>query len=475
MAVFAGTPPQKLSLSPSLSINNTLVNNIATCNTQSNTSCISLLGGAFNPDGSSTYRVSSLGYFNGSLEGNDISYLFNAPYVYFNDIFQVGDHATLDGFPFVMETNILQFGALGLGSNSTFLSSLVDANLVPSNSFSVYTGIYSEIKAGCVVAGGYSEQFYEGPLYSHQPSPAWCPACFNVTGMRWQDSNGSVDLLSGLSQKSFIASIDPYQPYLVLPAPSFTAIQNRTGASIGVQYPVLSYPKANVPDGELVITLNNGLETTIPNYALFDPPAYDGGLLQLNRNNSEVYGLMASYDTVTGTTGIDNSGMLGVPYAAFTYIIRDYERNNVSIAKAANITAANFPGNFTSICSTKKAAASGTGGSGNSSHTGAIAGGIVGGIVGLALICLAIWWFFIRSKRKRAGEELVEAPLSAEHKNPNALATGKNGTTSSSSDSPLYTKHSELNATNSIQEAPTDTAKQEMPSDADRTRSELPA
>lgn len=475
MAVFVGTPPQKLSLSPSLSINNTLVNNIATCNTQSNTSCISILGGTFNPDSSSSYRVSSLGYFNGSLEGEDISYLFNAPYVYFNDEFQVADYASLSGFPFVMETDILQYGALGLGSNSTFLSGLVAANLVPSNSFSVYTGIHSDVQAGAVIVGGYSEQFYEGQLYSQQASPTWCPACFNVTGMRWQDSNGSLDLLSSLSQRSFIATVDPYQPYLVLPADSFAAVQNRTQASIGTQYSVLSYLTSDVPDGELVITLENGLETTVPNYALFDPPAYDGGLLQSGRNNSEVYGLMTSWDLVTGVAGTDNVGILGVPYAAFTYIIRDYERNNVSIAKAANITAATFPGNFTTICSTNPAASSKTKGSGHSSHAGAIAGGVIGGVVGLALICLAVWWFFFRNKKKQVGGDPVEAPVSAEHKGAMTLTSSKDGTTSSSSDSPLHTKPSELNASSSIQEAPTQAAKQEMSGTGDRLRSELPA
>jgi len=237
--MFLGNPSQPLSLRPTFSVNNTLINNIATCGSQSNTSCISTIGGGFNPESSSTYRVSSLTGFNGSQEGLSNTYLYNAPYVYFNDLFSVPSGMQFPGFPLVMETNILQYAALGLGTNSTFMSALVNANLVPSRSLSLYTGAYSAVKAGAVVLGGYSNQFYQGQLYTEKANPTFCTACFNITGMNWNDSNGTLDLMSTRTRKWFTGEVDPYQPFLVLPQDVFNALGTHTGASVDTNYGLL--------------------------------------------------------------------------------------------------------------------------------------------------------------------------------------------------------------------------------------------
>lgn len=469
MVVFVGTPPQRISVTPSFSINNTLINNVATCNSPSNASCASILGGVFDPDKSSTYRVSSLDAFNGSQEGGTATYLVNAPYVFFNDALEVSSDKALPGFPIVMETDVLQYAALGLGTNSTFISRLSEANLIPSKSVSVYTGVYSSVKAGAVVVGGYSEQFYEGQLYSDDVYVDHCTACFNVTGLQWKDSNGTLDLMSDLPRRWFTAIVDPYQPYMVLPSGAFNAIKNRTEAFISTPYALLAYLASRVPEGELVVTLSNGLETTIPNHALFDPPAYDAGILQINRNNSEVYGLMANMADAYGSSDPDLPAILGVSYAAFVYIIRDFERNNISIAHAANVTAATFPSEFTAICSP---------GSSSSHHnnTAATAGGVVGGILGLALLCLGLWWFLRRKKSKQVKElDAMEASLRPDHKSADGSSRGSpEDSIGPFSELFSHSKFSELSPNSSVHEAPIRLAKQEMPPEGTTMRQELP-
>jgi len=235
----------------------------------------------------------------------------------------------------------------------------------------------------------------------------------------------------------------------------------------------LSYLASNVPSGNLTVTLSNGLETTIPNYALFDPPALDGGILQYGRNTSLVYGLFESLAyTSQDDSYAEIEAILGLPYSAWVYIIRDFERNNVSIATAANVTAQNFPSRYTPICSIndKKSTLSH-----HRSNAGAIAGGVIGGIALLALICLAVWWFFLRKRKSKntGAVDPLEAPLHAEHKSQEEGLTTAKSTSSPSSELPPEARAIWEIKSNDIYEAPTRHATYELPT-GPRLRSELP-
>lgn len=93
-----GTPPQILSLRPSLSNNDTFVFNSADC-APANDSCIGLKGGVYSPAKSSTYRRSPLTSWNGTqgLETAEGSYIF------FNDYVQLTSGISAYGFPAFMD------------------------------------------------------------------------------------------------------------------------------------------------------------------------------------------------------------------------------------------------------------------------------------------------------------------------------------------------------------------------------------
>lgn len=396
IAVQLGTPAQVFSLTPTTLLNNTFVNNIATCGSETNASCISTIGGGYDTSASSTFRSSTSDAWNGSAE-NGADAFIGLSAIYFNDVLTVASQV-LPGFPLLIQaTGANLYAGLGLGKNSTFISRLLEAKLVPSRSWSLYPGMYSDSRAGSLIIGGYADRFYHGQLHTKNLSNTDYYPNWHITAMEYQTDGQTVDLLPNGTSRSFIGVVDSYYPTLTVPDETLWKWGNATNGTWSPEDFLYTYDVNNVPTGNITVTLNNGLTTTIPNEALFDPPAYDNGLLSSVRNGTDntIYSVFQPWDvwlSVGSTAKPTDSAILGVPYAAMVYIIMDWEKKQVSIANANQ--AAEIGGGATTICGSSKK------GSG-SSHTGAIAGGVVGGVVGLALIA-ALAWFVWRRKQRNA-------------------------------------------------------------------------
>lgn len=416
VALEVGTPPQILSLTPTPFWNNTFVNPTSShrCN-NTNDTCLSITGGLFDYNASSSYVYSGAGTWNGSPEGNQILDNAKNPW-YFNDILEVAGHH-FPGFPFATQSNN-QYGILGLGNNSTFMNALLDAKMIASRSYSFYAGMYSVARQGMLMLGGYGDRYYTGKLITAPPRRPWLRPQYNVSGLVWQTQNTTLDLIaaSGINMtEGFQADIDPYFLDIVLPDAMFWAFGNATNASFTSMYnvPYLTYNASNIPAGNLVVTLDNGLKTTIPNHALFDPPAYDNAVFEGLRNGSAdpAYALILNFGAGgPGFANVTNVALFGMPYAAFVYIVRDYERHLDSIANADPNA---FPdGPNTIICPLATPNSSNSSNSSipanlskhnhhSPSHVGAIAGGVIGGVIGVAALLGLAWFVFAIHKRKK--------------------------------------------------------------------------
>lgn len=463
IALQIGSPGQILSLTPTTLLNNTAVTNRETCSSSTNTSCIESIGGGFNPSDSSSFRTATSDSWNGSVE-TDLDSLINVPSTYFNDILALSSSRTLPGFPLLLQpAGAAVFSMLGLGANSTFINRLVEAGLAPSRSWSFFAGVYSDIRAGALIIGGYAERFYQGTLHSKNVTDA-CAVCFEVARMEYRQGSTTTNLLPD-GNGNFTVAVDPYYPFLIVPDSMLDKFGNATNGVWSSLLGMHSYSPDSVPTGEIVVTLANGLATTIPNNALFNPPAYDNGLLSAYRNDSMVYGVFSGLSD-WGVQS-DDSAVFGMPFAAMVYLIHDFERHTVSIANANQ--GAEVGGDATAICPPDSESG------GTSNHAGAIAGGVVGGVVGLALIIFLAWFFRRRKKRKTvqaeasADDSKSELPYDAITKQPpesSAKASGK--------PDPLSQEMSADSAR--VELAGTeDMPPREMPADSKIIRSELPA
>lgn len=403
IAVQVGTPPQLFALTPTSVLNNTFLNNIGACGSDENTTCIQEIGGGFNAGASSTFRGTTADAWNGSQEVVADQFV-NSGSVYFNDLITISSSETLPGFPLLLEQQQGSgfYAALGLGSNSTFINRLVDADYAPSRSWSMFTGIYTEKSAGSLIIGGYADKYYEGELYTQNVTSSvqiegadYNLATWQISSFEYVEAGKTVNLMS--DSTSLTMAVDPYYPILTVPEKMLYAWGNATGGTWSEHDLLYTYEAGNVPTGNVTVTLANGLKTTIPNNALFDPPAYDNGVLAAYRNGtaSTVYSTFTDWRFFGASD--TPAGLFGVPYAAMVYLIRDYERQTASIANANQ--AAQIGGDVTAICPLKGKSGNG---SSHQSNTGAIAGGVVGGVLGLALIAALIWFLLRRRKNRRS-------------------------------------------------------------------------
>lgn len=144
--------------------------------------CGSMHGGLFDPNGSKSFQSKS------DCAGARASCVDNAPvtnttlFHWGTDEFHLSSNVTLPGSPFGTHTDPfdgdggsgggrLPPGILGLSSNSTFLNSLREANVIGSNVYSFYwgsTGATKDTQAdGSLVLGGYDAAKTAGqPLFN---------------------------------------------------------------------------------------------------------------------------------------------------------------------------------------------------------------------------------------------------------------------------------------------------------------------
>jgi hypothetical protein len=246
-----------------------------------------------------------------------------------------------------------------------------------------------------------------------------CPIRVRITGMTLNNAGGSFPLLGAgetatacvdLLQNQFTVTGDMYARWASL---TNHTLDNAAGTPL---YNNQTYAAAKEPlMGTLDVALEGGFATTVPHYELVNPNRGDGsdGIYTV-LNDSRIEAAIG-----TGPTdyGVDFGVMLGGVFGAGVYMLVDYDRRVVSLAKA-NLN----PGapDIRTVCSTNTSVAgiappanssssAASGGSQNGLDGGAIAG-IVLGVLGfvatlIGVVYAALQYHFIKQKREEHRRE----------------------------------------------------------------------
>jgi hypothetical protein len=211
-----------------------------------------------------------------------------------------------------------------------------------------------------------------------------CPIRVRLTGMTLNNVAGSVPLLA--QGQTVTACIDVLQNQFTVPGDIFarwaTATNHTSDNPNGTApYNNQTYAASKEPlMGTLDITLDGGFSTTIPHYELVNPDrgdAADGSYALLNDSRIE-----SAVGTGPTDYGEDFGVLLGGVFSAGVYMLIDYERGTVSLAKA-NLSAG--PDDIRPICSTNTTvggpAAANTTGAAPQGGQGGLDGGSIAGIV----------------------------------------------------------------------------------------------
>ena len=400
--VSLGTPPQILSLRPSTTDDNLYIANKAQCQPNSNNTCLGTYGGVFDYNRSDTFAQVSAGQWNGS----GFAVPDQSAFIHFNDLFTLGN-ASFPGYPVLYpELSTAGQGVLPLSSHSDLLRIAVEDGVIPSTVYGLWTGSRSinHPVDGALTLGGYDTSRVNGVLSTFASAPR-CECCVIVTGLEYNDANGTRSLFANSTQ-TFQISLQPGVKYLSMPQDVWEIFRDASGGTYERSLGMLAYSADDSPTGNLTVTLQGGYKTTIPAEELFQNPRYfdeDG--------EYAIYNNTYLTSTIYNTTDISHSLYWGIPYLTMNYLVGDYKRQQFKMAPAIRndfgYAGAGFlleascdptTKNTASAISSATAVPQHSGGT----HTGAIAGGVVGGVVGLAAILgIFMFWYIRRRKSTR--------------------------------------------------------------------------
>lgn len=296
--VELGTPPQRLCLSASTVVNNTLVSLRGLCAISdpgmTSLACMSLRGGLFEANRSSTWNEILIDEFSrGRPEpawtlfnpsgitkgGSDKLYIRGSP------------DLTVDRMEIALNErgNESNAGMLGLGLKSSFLETSLNAKQIPCTAWSLEAGSQSSTpREGELVLGGYNNKRLDGSFYWSKTLDMTgdrpCPLRVDIARMRITMRNGTVDELMA-STDSTKACAEAYDNRLRLSKlmldnfkditrynPNLTeAVMRANDDRLFFTELGLLYEASNIPDWTLSMTLNGGLDVTIPREELMTP------------------------------------------------------------------------------------------------------------------------------------------------------------------------------------------------------------
>jgi hypothetical protein len=163
-----------------------------------------------------------------------------------------------------------------------------------------------------------------------------CPIRVRLTGMVLNNNNGSFSLLG--PGETATACVDVLQNQFTVTDDMFerwASFTNHTWDNPPGTPPYNSQTYAASKEilmDTLDITLEGGFQTTIPHYELINPDrgdGLDGSYIVLN--NGRIQSAVGNGQT---DYGVDFGVLLGGVFGAGIYILIDYDRNQVSLAKA---------------------------------------------------------------------------------------------------------------------------------------------
>lgn len=272
--------------------------------------------------------------------------------------------------------------------------------MIGTKQWSMWPGnLYSDVD-GLLVLGGYDEARVDGAFQQFEVDKDTKDLYVQITKMEFKNSTKTSDLMGGVSR--IWAYIEPYAEVVTLPKASYNSWIN---ATMG-QYSNVSsrYEWPSIPDGDLIITFNNGHKTTIPAEDLFRrPTAYNAEGTLTVTNTTKYYQRVSQKSDKTDM-------ILGMPFLTQKILVTDWDKGTFSLANAIKTKMSNSERDIKPLClpaGEPIPASPGPTPEPKRSNVAAIAGGVGGGVGGLLVIGLIA--FFVLRKRKNQRKAQAEA------------------------------------------------------------------
>ncbi|PGH02770.1 hypothetical protein AJ79_07535 [Helicocarpus griseus UAMH5409] len=336
-----------------------------------------------------------------------------------NDTISLKPDTTIEQLPlYTPKAGTPPQGSIGLGRASTFLNALKSQKKIASRSWSLFWG-WQGLEAanqmnGNLVFGGYDKAKAKGANYTKELgdvkecSSGMVVFVKSIQITTWYGDKNSVFDDAGTALKMCIR---PDFPPISLPEPVFYDFIGRLpgkylGPANGIYDDSIVHNDDPPFKGNLSFELDSGLVITVPNHQLILPNvelSSDGK--QEILNNSRII-------------PVHNAGRTGVPFLGQAFLSSAYLHVNDDLKKFS-IWEAN-PTKDTDIVGVAEGScgdnpvtnpSSPSKDSSNGLSGGAIAGIVIGVVAGVALIGLAVWFFFLR----KPDQEDREAQRSSAH------------------------------------------------------------
>jgi len=252
--------------------------------------------------------------------------------------------------------------------------------------------------------GGYDQARVAGDFKSFEVDPELKSPFLQVKGLDWKESDqDTVNLMPDYTEYIW-ALPEPYSSWLQVPEDTYNKFVEAANSSGDVVYnsTTNSYQYYSIPDGEFVITLNNGMKTTIPAQdLLFHPWDYnDDGSIQVLNNSY--------YEALLWWANDPNSALsLGQPFMKQKLFVADWDAGKFYMADAMKDK--QVATNIQSLCAPTTGVPPPPPPPPHPDpgpNVAAIAGGVIGGVGGLAAIVLIVW--FVRRKKKATQQAVPE-------------------------------------------------------------------
>ncbi|KAM7195055.1 acid protease [Rhypophila sp. PSN 637] len=417
-----GDPPQPFVFLPQWPLNNTFVYGTNGHCAVAAPACTTRRGGAYDMLASKSRSVT-----------DKSSYPFDSapfpPTSFVSDTLSLGKEVSLSGFPLGIPLNdwgaedYHPMNAVGLGDNSTLLTTLKSTGKIVSRAWSMFWGRNGALASaqlnGIFVLGGYDRAKTQGRPHSFPlaDSTAKCPTRMMITisDMILNFSNGTnASLFPRAASNAIQACIVPDYPVLMtLPLdPYFSRFEDLTNQSLqdrslGLVYFANRYSSdSNVYTGDLTINFQSGFSVRIPNDQLVVPHR------QINPNTGEITTNATGPDLViisTQDVNKDDISQLGRQFLSAAYLMANLDANEFTLWEAnptdTQQLVAVDEGNadIASVCDgNPPPPVTRPDGGGGSLSSGLIAGIAVAAVVFTAIVCAIVFVWRRRHRRSAA-------------------------------------------------------------------------